>query len=165
MQAHVDDPDSSSAIVSDPSASESVSFSASVAQAPPPKPRQRVLIVDDHAAVRSLLRLLLEEHEELEIVGEAIDGEEAVVLAEAHRPDVVLMDIHLPRLNGVEAARRISRRSADTAIIGISLEYSPYAYNAMASAGAVAFVRKEDAVESLYKTIQFSLRARWSRDH
>ncbi|HJT18833.1 MAG TPA: response regulator transcription factor [Nitrospira sp.] len=165
MQTYTGDPDSLSAIVSDPSVSESVSFSATVDEAQRPKARQRVLIVDDHAAVRSLLRLLLEEHEELEIIGEAIDGEEAVTLAEAHRPDVVLMDIHLPRLNGVEATRRISRLLIDTAIIGISLEYSPYAYNAMTSAGAVAFVRKEDAVESLYKTIQFSLQVRRNRDH
>jgi DNA-binding NarL/FixJ family response regulator len=163
MQTYTGDPDSLSTIASDPSVSESVSFSAAMDEVQQPKARQRVLIVDDHAAVRSLLRLLLEEHEDLEIVGEAMDGEEAVALADAYRPDVVLMDIHLPRLNGVEATRRISQRLADTAIVGISLEYSPYAYNAMTSAGAVAFVRKEDAVESLYKTIQYSLQIRRNR--
>ncbi|HEU4683307.1 MAG TPA: response regulator transcription factor [Nitrospira sp.] len=127
--------------------------------------RRRVLIVDDHASVRALIRIVLEEHQELEIAGEAMDGEEAVAMAEVHRPDVVLMDIHMPRLNGVEATRRISRALPGTAIIGLSLEYSPYAYNAMCAAGAVAFLRKEDVMDSLYKTIQFSLQARPNRQH
>ena len=125
-----------------------------------PKPRHRVLIVDDLAADRTLLRILLEQHEEFEIVGEAGDGEEAVQFAEVYEPDIILMDVHLPRLNGVEATRRISRMFPAAVIIGISSQYSPYAYNAMTAAGAAAFVRKQDAVEFVYKTIQFSLHAR-----
>ena len=124
-----------------------------------------MLVVDDHAADRTLLRILLEQHGEFEVVGEAADGEEAVSLAETYRPDIILMDVHLPRLSGVEATRRISRALPDAAIIGVSTQYSPYAYNAMTAAGAAAFVRKEDAVEAVYKTIQFSLQARPNRIH
>ena len=125
----------------------------------------RILIVDDQAIDRSLLRILLEQRTEFEIVGEARDGEEAVVQAELYRPDVILMDVHLPRVNGVEATRRISRSLPNAAIVGISSQYSPHAYNAMIAAGAAAFVLKEDAVGAIYKTIQFSLRTKPNRVH
>ncbi|MEO7863058.1 MAG: response regulator transcription factor [Nitrospirales bacterium] len=69
----------------------------------------RVLLVDDNAAVRTALKMLLEEHADLQVVGEASDGEEAVVLAERYRPDVTLMDIRLPHVSGVEATRQINR--------------------------------------------------------
>lgn len=117
-----------------------------------------VLLVDDDAVVRTLLRALLEEHADLQVVGEASDGEEAVVLAEGYRPDVILMDIHLPRVNGVEATRHIKKKLPQSVIIGVSCLYSPYTYNAMLAAGAVAFVCKEDAVGALYKTVEFALR-------
>lgn len=117
----------------------------------------RVLLVDDDAVSRSLLRVLLEEHEDLQVVGEATDGEEAVVLAEQYRPDVILMDIHLPRVNGVEATRQINKKLHQSMIIGVSCLYTPHDYNAMLAAGAVAFVRKEDAVGALYKTVEFAM--------
>jgi CheY-like chemotaxis protein len=117
----------------------------------------RVLLVDDDAVVRPLLRALLEEHEGLQVVGEASDGEEAVVLAEQYRPDVILMDIHLPRVSGVEATRQINKKLPQSMIIGVSCLYTPHDYNAMLAAGAVAFVRKEDAVGGLYKTIEFAM--------
>jgi LuxR family maltose regulon positive regulatory protein len=119
--------------------------------------------VDDHPKDRTLIRVLLEEHEEFEIVGEAADGEEAVALAASRRPDIILMDMFLPRVDGVEATRRIIRALPATAIIGISSQYSPQAYNAMITAGAAAFVRKEDVVSAIYKTIRFSLHARPNR--
>ena len=72
----------------------------------------RVLLVDDNAAVRTVLKGLLEEHADLQVVGEASDGEEAVVLAERYRPDVTLMDIRLPRVSGVEATRQINDETA-----------------------------------------------------
>ncbi len=67
----------------------------------------RVVLVDDEAMVRAGLRLLIEGEADLEVVGEAVDGEDAVRVVEQHRPDVVLMDVRMPRLNGLEAARRI----------------------------------------------------------
>jgi len=117
----------------------------------------RVLLVDDDVAVRPLLRVLLEKHEGLQVVGEASDGAEAVVLAEQYRPDVILMDIHLPRGDGVEATRQINKKLPQCMIIGLSCQYTPYDYNAMLAAGAVAFVRKEDVVEALYKTVEFAM--------
>jgi DNA-binding NarL/FixJ family response regulator len=118
-----------------------------------------VLVVDDDSVDRALLRALLEERAELQVVGEASDGEEAVVLAERYRPDVILMDIHLPRVNGVEATRHIMKKLPQSLIIGVSCLYTPHSYNSMITAGAVAFVRKEDAVEALYKTIEFAMHA------
>jgi CheY-like chemotaxis protein len=116
----------------------------------------QVLVVDDDAMDRTLLRVLLEEHADLQVVGEASDGEEAIVLAERYRPDVILMDIHLPRVNGVEATRHINKKLPQSLIIGVSCLYTPQSYISMITAGAVAFVRKEDAVEALYKTIEFA---------
>jgi DNA-binding NarL/FixJ family response regulator len=124
-----------------------------------------VLLVDDDATDRNLLKVLLEENTEIQVVGEASDGEEAVVLAERYRPDVILMDIHLPHVSGVEATRHINGKLPHVVIIGVSSQYTPYHYNAMIAAGAVAFVRKEDAVEALYKTIEFSLRTQSSNRH
>ena len=117
----------------------------------------RVLLVDNDVVVRPLLRVLLEKHEGLQVIGEASDGAEAVVLAEQYRPDVILMDIHLPRVDGVEATRQINKKLPQCMIIGLSCQYTPYDYNAMLAAGAVAFVRKEDAVETIYKTVEFAM--------
>ncbi len=117
----------------------------------------RVLLVDDNAAVRTVLKGLLEEHADLQVVGEASDGDEAVVLAERYRPDVTLMDIRLPRVSGIEATRQINKKLPQSVIIGMSSLYTPHSYNAMMAAGAVAFVRKEDAVEVLYKTLAFAM--------
>ena len=72
-------------------------------------PRIRVLIADDHSVVREGLRTLLSEEAEIEIVGEAVNGEEAVTLASTLMPDVLLLDVVMPRLDGIEAIRRAAR--------------------------------------------------------
>ena len=141
-----------------PAASGLTEPSRQVAQSGSHTNRQwQVLVVDDDAVARTLLRVLLEEHTELHVVGEASDGEEAVAFAERYRPDIILMDIHLPRGNGVEATRHINKMLPQSMIIGVSCLYTPQNYNAMLAAGAVAFVRKEDAVEALYKTVEFAM--------
>lgn len=130
---------------------------------PEPKPgttiqkSRRVLLVDDDATTRCLLRILLEEHREIEVVAEASDGDEAIVLADMYRPDIILMDIQLPHLNGIEATRQIHKNLPQIIIIGISSQYTHYGYNAMMAAGAAAFVQKEDAASALDKTIQLGL--------
>jgi len=86
----------------------------------------RVLLVDDNAAVRTALKMLLEEHADLQVVGEASDGEESVVLAERYRPDVTLMDIRLPHVSGVEATRQINNKLSQSMIIGMSSLYTPH---------------------------------------
>ena len=118
----------------------------------------RVLLVDDHATARTLLRILIEEHPIFEVVGEAADGEEAITLADIYKPEIVLMDIHLPGLSGVDATRKLHQQWPKTVIVGVSSQYTPHGYNAMIAAGAAAFVCKEDAVGTLLKTIEFSMR-------
>jgi DNA-binding NarL/FixJ family response regulator len=135
-------------------------------QSSSPANRQwRVLLIDDNAAVRTVLKLLLEDHADLQVVGEASDGEEAVVLAERYRPDVILIDIRLPRVSGVEATRQINKKLPQSMIIGMSSLYTPHSYNSMMAAGAVAFVRKEDAVEVLYKTLAFAMYTYYPNRH
>src|SRR5579883_561442 len=81
----------------------------------------RILLADDHTVMRNGLRLLLERQPNLQVVGEAADGREAVEMAVSGRPDVVVMDIAMPHLNGVEAARQITARNPATAIAILSM--------------------------------------------
>lgn len=117
-------------------------------------PLIRVALVDDHQMVRQGLRSVLEDHLELTIVGEAGDGLEAIAMAQQTQPDVVVMDLNLPILNGIEATRRIVRERPSTIVIGLSFGVNPYVTQAMKAAGAVTCVTKERAVEELYRTIK-----------
>ena len=119
-----------------------------------PGSRWRLLLVDDHAMVRQGLRSILETYTDLDIVAEAVDGEEAVSLAHRHQPDVVLMDINLPRLNGIEATRRIKQAWPHITVIGLSVQSSPQTVEALTSAGGVTLLSKEQATEDLYRTIK-----------
>lgn len=114
----------------------------------------RVLLVDDHAMVRQGLRSVLESYPDLEVVGEAGNGEEAVELAKTVQPDAVVMDVNLPRMDGVEATRRIVKDRPTTIVVGLSVNFSPHVERAMKQAGAVAMLTKELAVDQLYETIQ-----------
>jgi len=86
-------------------------------------------------------------------VAEASDGEGAVESAISHKPAVVVMDINLPRLNGIDATRRIKKEAPDTVVIGLSVHYSSQTYAAVIEAGASAVLSKEQATEDLYRTI------------
>src|SRR5690349_3131661 len=99
--------------------------------------RTRILLVDDNRAIRDTLRTLLGEQPDLEIVGEARDGAEGVTLAASLQPDVVLMDVNLPRVNGILATRRITR-GCDGAVrvIGFSLRTERTLIQRMMRAGA-----------------------------
>lgn len=120
--------------------------------------RWRVVIVDAHTVMREMLRMTLNAYSDLiVVVGEAFDGEEAVEQATRYQPDLVLMDVNLPQDSSLEATRAIKRLLPDSVIVGMSAEYTPHQYNAMIAAGAVAFVRKEDAAELLFKTIVYSM--------
>ncbi len=115
--------------------------------------RIRVLLVDDHTIVREELRVLLYIHEDLIVVGEAGDGEEAILLADKLRPDCVIMDVNMPRMDGMEATRRIKAAFAETAVIGISVNTSQEMMAAMRRAGADAFLSKESSGDDLHHTI------------
>ena len=113
----------------------------------------RVLIADDFAPVRRTVRSLLEECRALEVIGEAADGIAAVQLASVLRPDVIVMDVHMPRLDGVEATRRIKAALPDASVIGFSAQQGSGEDAAMRAAGSSAFVPK-DRAEDLPRVIQ-----------
>src|SRR5690606_2796041 len=100
----------------------------------------RILLVDDQALFREGLRILLEQEATLEIVGEAGDGEQAIAAARFHCPDIVLMDLRMPRLNGVEATRRIVSELPQTRVIVLTtFEDDDEVYEAL-SAGAAGYL-------------------------
>ncbi len=115
--------------------------------------RWRVLIVDDHAMVRQGLRSILETYPDLEVIGEAANGIEGVEFAVNNQPDVTVMDINLPGLNGIDATRRIKKETPNTVVIGLSVHYSSQTEAALMEAGASALLSKEQATEDLYRTI------------
>jgi DNA-binding NarL/FixJ family response regulator len=121
-------------------------------------PELRILIADDHAPLRRSIRSLLESHAQWSVCGEAADGEEAIEEAERLRPDVVLLDISMPKLNGLEAARRI-RQSVPTAqLLVLTMHSSDQLPEEARRAGARDVVMKSDADRSLIGAIE-SLRA------
>ncbi|HKR80471.1 MAG TPA: PAS domain S-box protein [Nitrospira sp.] len=131
----------------------------SKASRPPKSSCWRVLLVDDHAMVRQGLRSILETYHDLEVVAEAADGMEAVESAISKQPDVVVMDVNLPRLNGIDATRRIKKDAPATVVIGLSVHYSSQTHAALIDAGASALLSKEQATEDLYGTIRRFLQA------
>ncbi len=113
-----------------------------------------VLLVDDHAMMRQGLRSVLEAHADIHIVGEASDGQEAVTMVQALEPAVVVMDINMPRLNGIEATAQIKAQHPGVRVIGLSVNAGPNNREAMLQAGADMLLTKEAAVEDLYRCIQ-----------
>ncbi|HLX43965.1 MAG TPA: response regulator transcription factor [Bryobacteraceae bacterium] len=114
----------------------------------------RILLADDHTVMRNGLRLLLERQSNLQVVGEAADGREAVELAASEKPDVVVMDIAMPHLNGVEAARQIAMRSPQTAIAILSMHSDESYVIRSLKAGARAYLLKDSAEADLIAAIQ-----------
>jgi DNA-binding NarL/FixJ family response regulator len=113
----------------------------------------RILLADDHTLVRQGLRKVLEERPEWEVVAEAGDGREAVRLAEQSKPDVCILDIAMPLLNGIEATRQIARRVPTTRILVLSM-YSDEAYVAqILQAGAAGYILKDSADVDLIQAV------------
>jgi CheY-like chemotaxis protein len=113
----------------------------------------RLLLVDDHAMVRQGLRAILEDYQDLSVVGEASNGVEGLSMAAERSPDVILMDVNMPQMDGIEATRRIKAAQPDVIVIGLSVNTSAPVMEAMKQAGAAAFVSKDTAGEQLYDTI------------
>ena len=114
----------------------------------------RLLLVDDHAVVRSGLRMLLESEADVEIVGEAGTAREALDGMTTLRPDVVLMDIGLPDLSGIDAAREIKQKYPETAIVALTIHEDEEYFFKMLEAGASGYVPKRAAPEELLTAIQ-----------
>ncbi len=109
----------------------------------------RILLADDHKMLRDGLRALLERKPGMEIVGEASTGHQAVELSQQLRPDVVVMDVTMPELNGVEATRRLVAAHPDIKVVALSVHTDRRYMMAMFEAGAVAYVPKSVAFEEL----------------
>src|SRR5580698_865 len=130
------------------------------ALSPPPPPLQeqggkvpRVLIVDDHAAIRRGVQGILHSFPEWELCGEADNGQEAVRLAESLKPEVIIMDVSMPILNGLEATRIISDVLPDTKIVLLTLHSSTELVRSAFRAGARGYVLKSDAEQELIRAL------------
>ena len=119
----------------------------------------RVLIVDDHAMFRQVVRSILQPYPNLEVVGEASDGDEAVVSVGQLKPAVVLMDINMQKMDGVTAARLIKVQYPEVAVLGLSAKAKHYDVYAMQKAGAFEVLSKEQSVQELYAAIQRAVAA------
>lgn len=115
--------------------------------------KTRIMIADDHGVVRSGLRALLKTSPDFAVVAEASDGEEAVMLAERHKPDVVIMDISMPRLNGIEATGIMKQNNPELKVIILTVhEDEEYVYQ-MLKAGASGYVVKSAGKKEIFAAI------------
>jgi DNA-binding NarL/FixJ family response regulator len=114
----------------------------------------RILIVDDHAVVRRGVRSLLESQRGWEIAGEATNGREAVDLAKRLQPDIVVMDLTLPELNGLEATRQILKDSPRSEVLVLTMHHSEELARDVLQAGARGYVLKSDADQNLIAAVE-----------
>src|ERR1044071_9719052 len=114
----------------------------------------RLLLVDDHAVVRSGLKMLLENERDVEIIGEASSASGAMEAAIKLKPNVILMDIGLPDLSGIEATREIKKRVADVSIVALTIHEDEEYFFKMLEAGASGYVPKRAAPEELLTAIR-----------
>lgn len=117
-----------------------------------------VMLVDDHAIMRAGLQRLIKDQPDMEIIGEASNGLRAVDLAAELEPDVIIMDVTMPDLNGIEATRRIKEKCPDIHVIALSAFQSPEFVLGMIRAGANGFLLKEDLFDDLLVAIYTVLR-------
>jgi PAS domain S-box-containing protein len=125
----------------------------------PATDKVRVLLVDDHAMIRQGLRAMLLGYSDIQIVGEAANGIEAVEQARSHRPDVVIMDVTMPRMDGIEATQMIKTEWPTVLVIGLTVHTAVHVQSSMKNAGAWDVITKEAAVDELHRTIQAALGA------
>jgi DNA-binding NarL/FixJ family response regulator len=114
----------------------------------------RVLLADDQALVRAGFRMILEAHDDMDVVGEAGDGTEAIALARMHAPDVVLMDVRMPRLDGIAATRAIVGERPETRVLVLTtFDLDDYVYDAI-TAGASGFLLKDVGRDELVAAVR-----------
>src|SRR5579863_4500323 len=115
---------------------------------------QRILLVDDHSFFRHTLRTYLELNPNWEICGEASDGCEAVAKTDELHPDIIIMDLEMPRLNGLEATRRIHEQSPSTRILILSLHESSVLSKIAQVSGAQVYILKSESLDALTHAIE-----------
>jgi len=118
----------------------------------------RVLLADDHPALRLGLRVLLERAPDVELVGEAEDGEEALALIEKLQPDVVVLDCELPEMEGVEVAQEIRRRDLPVRVLALSSYDDERYVRGMLDAGAVGYLLKDEAPQAIVAAVRAAAR-------
>ena len=116
--------------------------------------RIRILLADDHAVVRQGFRMILAAHSDLEIVGEAGNGREAVELAATLRPDVVVMDVAMPELNGIEATRRLTAENPHTRVVALSMHKDSVYVREILRAGARGYLLKDSVADDLVAAVR-----------
>jgi DNA-binding NarL/FixJ family response regulator len=114
----------------------------------------RILLADDHQIVREGLHSLLDQNEDMEVVGEAKDGRDAVEMAKQLSPDVVIMDVGMPHLNGIEATRQILHREPGAKIVALSMHSDRRFMGEMLKAGAKGYLLKDGAFDELATAIR-----------
>jgi signal transduction histidine kinase len=119
-----------------------------------PSSKIRVVLVDDHAILREGLASLLQRYTDIEVVGEAEDGQAAIEVAHLLHPDVIVMDLSMPRLNGIEATRKIVSELPAVRVVGLSMHEEEYGISAMRRAGAVQCVIKAGPPDDLVTAIR-----------
>lgn len=114
----------------------------------------RILLTEDHAVMRAALRSLLDSKEEFMVVGEADNGREMMSMVEKTAPDVVVMDINMPELNGIDATRQLCNRYPHIKVLGLSVHVKGRMVSEILNAGAVGYVPKISAAEELLAAIR-----------
>ena len=122
------------------------------------KPTIKLLLCDDHPVVRSGLRGMLESQPDLEVVAEAANGEEAVALARRHQPDVVLMDLRMPKMDGIGAIERIRTERADAKVLVLTTYETDADILRAVEVGAVGFLLKDTHQDQLFGAIRDAAR-------
>jgi two-component system, NarL family, response regulator NreC len=114
----------------------------------------RILLADDHGVVRKGLRFLLERQSDMQVIGEAADGREAVRIAEAMNPEIVIMDIAMPLLNGIEATSQMMKRNSQIGVIILSMHSDEDYLLSALNAGAKGYLLKDSAEDDVVKAIR-----------
>jgi DNA-binding NarL/FixJ family response regulator len=119
----------------------------------PPPINATLLLVDDEPFVRNAIRGVLHDYKDIQVVGEASDGVEAIQYARMLKPHVVLMDICMPKMNGIQATRVIKEEDPETIVIGLGIAKSETIPQPLIRAGAIAYLSKDCIVKELYPAI------------
>jgi two-component system response regulator NreC len=120
--------------------------------------KTRILLADDHPIVRQGFRLILESEPDIEIIGEASNGREAVTMAERLQPDIVVMDVAMPELNGIEATRRLSTLSPRTKVLALSMHKDSVYVREILKAGARGYLLKDALDRDLVAAVKALMR-------